>query len=83
MNYITSFPLLAILIYISSKDSANFQAVNFRLSAQKDQSFGNIQRFLCSNCKRIFSVNIGFEKMKHNPQAVTTAMQLYFSGESL
>ena len=25
----------------------------------------------------------GFEKMKHNPQAVTTAMQLYFSGESL
>ena len=27
--------------------------------------------------------NIGFEKMKHNPQAITTAMQLYFSGESL
>ena len=62
---------------------ANFQAVNFRLSTQKDQSFGSIQRFLCSNCKRTFSVNIGFEKMKHNPQAVITAMQLYFSGESL
>ena len=29
------------------------------------------------------SVNIGFERMKHNPQAITTAMQLYFSGESL
>ena len=28
-------------------------------------------------------VNVGFEKMKHNPQAITTAMQLYFSGESL
>ena len=28
---------------------------------------GNIQRFLCSNCKRTFSINIGFEKMKHNP----------------
>jgi transposase-like protein len=27
--------------------------------------------------------NVGFEHMKHNPQAVTTAMQLYFSGESL
>jgi len=26
---------------------------------------------------------VGFEKMKHNPQAVTTALQLYFSGESL
>jgi len=26
---------------------------------------------------------MGFERMKHNPHAVTTAMQLYFSGESL
>jgi transposase-like protein len=26
---------------------------------------------------------MGFEGMRHNPQAVTTAMQLYFSGESL
>ena len=25
---------------------------------------GNIQRFLCSNCKRTFSINVGFEKMK-------------------
>ncbi len=44
---------------------------------------GDIQRFICDNCGKTFSVNIGFEKMKHNPQAVTTAMQLYFSGESL
>ncbi|WXG46491.1 MAG: DDE-type integrase/transposase/recombinase [Candidatus Atabeyarchaeum deiterrae] len=44
---------------------------------------GGIQRFLCGACGRTFSVNIGFEKMKHNPQAVTSAMQLYFSGESL
>jgi putative transposase len=44
---------------------------------------GEIQRYLCEFCKRTFSVNIGFEKMKHNPQAVTTAMQMYFSGESL
>jgi hypothetical protein len=26
----------------------------------------NIQRFLCSNCKRTFSINIRFEKMKKN-----------------
>jgi transposase-like protein len=44
---------------------------------------GNIQRFVCGDCKKTFSVNIGFEKMKHNPQAITSAMQLYFSGESL
>jgi transposase-like protein/predicted nucleic acid-binding Zn finger protein len=44
---------------------------------------GEIQRFLCVACHKTFSVNVGFEHMKHNPQAVTTAMQLYFSGESL
>ena len=32
---------------------------------------------------QMFTINIGFERMKHNPQAITTAMQLYFSGESL
>jgi transposase-like protein len=44
---------------------------------------GDIQKFECRNCKRYFTINIGFEKMKHNPQGITTAMQLYFSGESL
>jgi len=44
---------------------------------------GDIQIFNCKDCERYFTFNIGFEKMKHNPQAVTTAMQLYFSGESL
>jgi transposase-like protein len=44
---------------------------------------GDIQRFSCLECGKTFSVNIGFERMKHNPQAITTAMQLYFSGESL
>src|SRR6266571_6542730 len=44
---------------------------------------GDIQRFRCLACSRTFSVNLGFEKMKHNPKAITSAMQLYFNGESL
>jgi transposase-like protein len=44
---------------------------------------GGIQRSLCGDCGKTFSVNIGFERMKRNPQAITSAMQLYFSGESL
>lgn len=42
-----------------------------------------VQRFSCSDCHKTFSMNLGFEKMKHNPKGITTAMQLYFSGESL
>jgi transposase-like protein len=44
---------------------------------------GIIQKFHCRDCGHYFTFNFGFERMKHNPQAITTAMQLYFSGESL
>jgi transposase-like protein len=53
-----------------------------KFGIRKNKS-GNIQRFLCDECGKTFSMNIGFERMKHNPQAITSAMQLYFSGESL
>jgi transposase-like protein len=44
---------------------------------------GEIQKFNCLDCLRYFTVNVGFDKMKHDPKAITTALQLYFSGESL
>lgn len=44
---------------------------------------GDIQIFNCKDCKRHYTVNIGFEGMRATPQMITTAMQLYFSGESL
>jgi len=44
---------------------------------------GDIQKFRCKACRRYFTVNLGFERMKHDPQGITAAMQLYFSGESL
>jgi len=44
---------------------------------------GNIQKFYCRDCHKYFTFNLGFERMKHNPKAITASMQLYFSGESL
>jgi transposase-like protein len=44
---------------------------------------GSIQIFECKSCGRKFSKNLGFEKMRSSPEAITMAMQLYFSGESL
>jgi transposase-like protein len=49
----------------------------------RHNKYGDIQKFSCKSCGKFFTVNIGFEKMKHNPQGITAAMQLYFSGESL
>jgi transposase-like protein len=49
----------------------------------RHNKWGDIQKFLCKACGKYFTINLGFERMKHNPQGITTAMQLYFSGESL
>jgi transposase-like protein len=58
-------------------------STNFIKKGIRKNKSGNLQKFYCRNCKRYFTFNLGFEKMKHNPKAVTIAMQLYFSGESL
>ena len=56
---------------------------NLKKDGVRKNKSGNIQKFYCRDCHHYFTINIGFEKMKHNPQAITSAMQLYFSGESL
>jgi transposase-like protein len=49
----------------------------------RHNKYGAIQKLSCKSCGRYFTINLGFERMKHNPQGITAAMQLYFSGESL
>lgn len=68
---------------IEVRDCLFCHSTNLKKNGIRHNKSGDIQRFECLDCHRTFSINIGFEKMKHNPQAVTTAMQLYFSGESL
>jgi putative transposase len=49
----------------------------------RHNDYGDIQQFLCKDCTHAFVVNLGFERMRATPQAITQAMQLYFTGESL
>jgi transposase-like protein len=56
---------------------------NLKKDGVRRNKSGTIQKFYCRNCHKYMTFNLGFEKMKHNPQAITSAMQLYFSGESL
>ncbi len=51
--------------------------------AIRHNKYGDVQRYLCRECNKRFSFNIGFENMRATPLIITTAMQLYFSGESL
>ena len=49
----------------------------------RHNNYGDLQRFRCNACGKRFVKNYGFEKMKATPRAITSAMQLYFTGESL
>jgi len=44
---------------------------------------GDLQIYLCRSCGHNFTINLGFERMRATPQIITSAMQLYFTGESL
>jgi transposase-like protein len=44
---------------------------------------GDLQVYLCRECGKHFTINLGFERMRATPQIITSAMQLYFTGESL
>jgi putative transposase len=56
---------------------------NIVRDAKRHNKYGDIQRYLCKVCGKRFSINPGFEGMRVSPQAITSAMQLYFTGESL
>ncbi|MCW4029930.1 MAG: IS6 family transposase [Candidatus Bathyarchaeota archaeon] len=55
---------------------------NIVKNAIRHNQNGDIQRYLCKTCGKRFSINLGFQKLKATPQIVTSAMQLYFTGES-
>lgn len=56
---------------------------NLKKSGIMHNKSGDIQRFACKDCKKTFSINLGFSKMKSSPEIITQSLQLYFTGESL
>lgn len=50
--------------------------------AIRHNKHGDLQRYLCKDCHKRFSINLGFGSMRATPHIITSAMQLYFTGES-
>jgi len=42
-----------------------------------------VQRFWCKACRKTFTLDLGFKKMKNDPKAITAALDAYFRGLSL
>ena len=49
---------------------------------RKTQNRGNIQRYKCLECNRLFTNDDGFHRMKNHENKITSAIDLYFSNLS-
>ncbi len=54
-----------------------------RKDGMRETKKGKIQRFKCLDCKKRFTANFGFEKMRYNDVIITRALQMYYSGMSV
>jgi len=52
-------------------------------SGTRKTKAGTIQRYACLDCKKRFTANFGFEKMRYDYRTITGALQMYYSGMSV
>ena len=68
---------------ISTNECIFCHGMNIKKYGIRKNKYGDIQRQKCYDCLKTFSMNIGFEGMRSSPRIITSALQLYFTGESL
>ena len=81
LRKIVAVPPLTIQAVSVSKCPA-CQSENIVKHGVRHNASGDIQRWICRGCGKWFTMNLGFERMQATPEAITGAMQLYFTGES-
>lgn len=72
-----------VIEQVSYDKCPDCQSSNFVKHGLRHNKNYDLQRYFCHNCNKWFSFNLGFNGIKVNPKAVTSALQLYFTGESL
>lgn len=82
LNYHTQEVEQVVIPAITLQNCPNCKSNKFVKHGIRHNKFGDIQRYSCNGCGKWFTFNVGFERMHATPQMITSAMQLYFSGES-
>lgn len=72
-----------VIEQISYDKCPDCESTNFVKHGIRHNKNYDLQRYFCHECNKWFSFNLGFNGIKANPKAVTSALQLYFTGESL
>jgi transposase-like protein len=68
---------------INTSNCIYCNSVNIVKDGLRHNKHGDIQKYNCKDCSKYFTINLGFERMRATPKIITSAMQLYFTGESL
>ena len=68
---------------VSTSECVFCHGGNIKRYGIRKNKYGDIQRQKCYDCMKTFSINIGFEGMRSSSKIITSALQLYFTGESL
>lgn len=56
---------------------------NIKKNGTRQTKNGIVQRFKCLDCKKRFTTNFGFERMRYDPRTITQALQMYYQGMSV
>ena len=72
-----------VIEQIDCSKCVNCQSLNIVKHGIRKNKSGDLQRYSCKDCQKWFVFNIGFSKSRVNPKSITSAMQLYYTGESL
>lgn len=67
-----------LLIKCKHCKSQNFRKEGYR----KTQNRGKIQKYFCQDCKKNFTADDGFYRMRNSEAKITVAIDLYFSNLS-
>ncbi len=54
----------------------------FKKGFRQTEYRGKIQKHYCKDCKRLFTEDLGFYRMRHNPKIITMSIDMYISNLS-
>jgi len=58
------------------------KSINVISRGKRKNQKGDAQVYGCKDCNRRFTKDLGFNRMKHTPESITLALDLYFKGMS-
>lgn len=78
--YILHVPECSMTENIKCKHCGGFN--HYKKGCRKTEHRGNVQKYYCKDCKRMFTADLGFYRMRHSEKIITMSIDIYVSNLS-